>query len=63
MHHFHLHLITDRKSVRGDLLETMEDALGGGVDWMQVREKTARELYETARKVIPRARQQSGAGE
>ena len=62
-HHFQIHLVTDRKSARGDLLGTIEGALGGGVDWVQVREKTgpARELYETARKIIPRA-QQNGVG-
>ncbi len=63
MHRFHIHLITDRKSARGDLLGTVGGALRGGVDWVQVREKTgpARDLYETARKIIPLARR-NGAG-
>lgn len=62
-HRFHIHLITDRKSAGPDLLGTVEAALGGGVDWVQVREKTgpARELYETTRKILPLA-QQNGAG-
>lgn len=63
MHRFQIHLITDRKSARGDLLGTVGGALRGGVDWVQVREKTgpARDLYETALSIIPLARQ-NGAG-
>ena len=63
MRRFQIHLITDRKSARGDLLGTVEAALKGGVDWVQVREKTgpALELYDTARKFIPLAHR-SGAG-
>ena len=63
MHRFQIHLITDRKSARGDLLGTVVGALRGGVDWVQVREKTgpARDLYETARKIILLARE-NGAG-
>ena len=55
---FQIHLITDRKSTRGDLLGAVGSALMGGVDWVQVREKSgsARELYETARAIIPLAR-------
>ena len=63
MHRFQIHLITDRKSARGDLLGTVGGALRGGVDWVQVREKTgpARDLYETALRIIPLARE-NGAG-
>ena len=63
MHRFHIHLITDRKSAGAGLLRTVGAALGGGVDWVQVREKTgpARELYETTRKIMPLARQ-NGVG-
>ncbi|CAN5313821.1 thiamine phosphate synthase [soil metagenome] len=63
VHRFHIHLIADRKSARGDLLGTVGGALRGGVDWVQVREKTgpARDLYETARRIIPLARR-NGAG-
>lgn len=58
-----IHLITDRKSVRDDLFGAIVAALRGGVDWVQLREKTgpALGLYETAERVIPSARQ-SGAG-
>lgn len=54
-HRFQIHLITDRKSVRGDLLGSIRAALRGGVDWVQVREKTgpARELYETGLGIMP----------
>ena len=63
MHRFHIHLITDRKSARADLFGTVGGALRGGVDWVQVREKTgpARDLYETALRIIPLARQ-NGTG-
>lgn len=63
MRRFQIHLITDRKSARSDLPGTVRGALKGGVDWVQVREKTgpALELYETARKIIPLAHR-SGAG-
>ncbi|MDR5694474.1 MAG: thiamine phosphate synthase [Armatimonadota bacterium] len=55
---FHLHLITDRKRARGDLIESVRKALEGGVDWVQVREKTApaAELYEQARQILEIAR-------
>jgi thiamine-phosphate pyrophosphorylase len=60
---FQIHLITDRKSARGDLLRVVETALKGGVDWVQLREKTgpALKLYETARKIIALAHR-NGAG-
>ena len=63
MHRFHIHLITDRKSARADLFGTVGGALRGGVNWVQVREKTgpARDLYETALRIIPLARE-NGAG-
>ncbi|MDP8952407.1 MAG: thiamine phosphate synthase [Actinomycetota bacterium] len=59
MQRFQIHLITDRKRARGDLLRVVEEALSGGVDCVQVREKggPARELYETARKLLPVARE------
>jgi len=38
---FQLHLITDRKRCSGDLPDVVHRALMGGVDWIQVREKTA----------------------
>ena len=38
---FQLHLITDRKRCSGDLADVVHRALRGGVDWIQVREKTA----------------------
>ena len=63
MHRFQIHLITDRKSAGPDLLGTVEAALEGGVDWVQVREKAspARELYETTQKIMPLARR-NGVG-
>jgi len=63
MHRFQIHLITDRKSAGTSLIGTVAAALGSGVDWVQVREKTgpARELYETTQEIMPLARQ-NGAG-
>lgn len=60
---FQIHLITDRKRVRGGLLPAVRAALRGGVDWVQVREKTgpARDLYEAALGILPHARR-AGAG-
>lgn len=60
---FCIHLITDRKTVRGDLIEVVRAALRGGVDRVQIREKDgpARNLYETVLRVIPDA-QGTGAG-
>lgn len=56
--YFSLHLITDRKTVKGDLVPAVKAALKGGVDWLQLREKSrpALELYEIAQAVIPYAR-------
>ncbi len=43
--------------MRGDLIEAVRAALRGGVDRVQVRDKTgpARELYETTLRIIPHA--------
>lgn len=59
----HIHLITDRKRARGDLPGVVRAALRGGVDFVQVREKTgpARNLYETTLEILPHARK-AGAG-
>lgn len=59
MQRFQIHLITDRKRSRGILCHTIEEALLGGVDCVQVREKggPARELYETALKLLPHTRE------
>lgn len=58
---FQLHLVTDRRQARGDPVGAAAAALRGGMDWVQVREKsgTARDLYETALALLPRTR---GAG-
>jgi thiamine-phosphate pyrophosphorylase len=50
---FQLHLITDRKACAGDLLTAVRHAVGHGVDWVQVREKSAPalEVYEMCRRV------------
>ena len=55
---FHLHLITDRKRARGDLIDSVREALAAGVDWVQVREKTApaAELYEEVLQIMEIAR-------
>ncbi len=60
---FQIHLVTNRGSVRGDLLGAIGAALRGGVDWVQVREKTgpALELYEITRRIVPDARK-AGVG-
>lgn len=59
----HIHLITDRKQARGNLPEVVSAALRGGVDFVQVREKTgpARNLYETTLEILPQALK-AGAG-
>lgn len=56
---FQIHLVTDRKRARGNLLRVVGEALLGGVDCVQVREKggPARELYDTALKLLPRTRE------
>lgn len=60
---FQIHLITDRKAAQGDVPVGVRAALRGGVDWVQLREKSgpALELYEVAEAVIPQARR-AGAG-
>ncbi len=59
---FRLHLITDRKRCRGDLLAVVRRGLAGGVDWVQVREKTqpASETYTLARQVQQECRRVGG---
>lgn len=53
-HRFHLHLITDRKRSRDALVPAVRAALRGGVDLVQLREKSApaRKMYEDAREII-----------
>jgi len=60
---FQLHVITDRKRCLGDLADVVHRALAGGVDWVQVREKTAPalETYMLARQLQDACRQ-AGAG-
>jgi thiamine-phosphate diphosphorylase len=60
---FQLHLITDRKRCAGDLLAAVDQAVASGVDWVQVREKTAPavDVYELCRRV-QRACEDTGAG-
>jgi thiamine-phosphate pyrophosphorylase len=61
--HFQLHVITDRKRCVGDLADLVPRALTGGVDWIQVREKTAPalETYALARE-LREACWEAGAG-
>lgn len=61
---FQIHLITDRKSANGaGPVRVARAALRGGVDWVQLRDKTApaRETYHAARAIVPHARR-AGAG-
>ena len=60
---FHIHLVTDRKRTRGDLVPAVRAALRGGVDWVQLRDKTgpARGVFETAGELLPHVRR-AGAG-
>lgn len=62
MPRFHLHLITDR-TARTDLPPAVGAALEGGVDWVQIREKSApaQDLYDMA-VVIGRLCRANGAG-
>ena len=59
---FQILLITERRRVQGSLPRAIEEALLGGVDCVQVREKggPARTLYQTALELLPSARE-SGA--
>lgn len=60
----HIHLITDRKQTKGgDLVPAIRSALLGGVDTVQLREKSgpALGLFETAKTVIPIAREHGAA--
>lgn len=49
-----LYSITDRHSLDGDLLETVERQLRAGVDYLQIREKdlTGRDLLELTRAIL-----------
>jgi thiamine-phosphate pyrophosphorylase len=60
---FQLHVITDRKRCVGDLTDVVHRALTGGVNWVQVREKTAPalETYTLARQ-LQEACGETGAG-
>jgi thiamine-phosphate pyrophosphorylase len=60
---FQLHLITDRRRCTGDLPNAVRRALIGGVDWVQVREKSAPalETYSLAQRVRQACRE-AGAG-
>jgi thiamine-phosphate pyrophosphorylase len=59
---FQLHLITDRKRCAGDVAEAVRRALAGGVDWVQVREKSAPalETYSLAQRVREACREAGG---
>lgn len=54
-----IHLVSDRKQARGDLIQTILSALRGGIDWVQLREKggPALRLYEDALRLTPAARE------
>ncbi len=56
-HGFQIHLVTDRKQARDDLTRAVSAALRGGVDRVQLREKSgpALRLYEDAAVLIPAA--------
>lgn len=58
-----LHLITDSRRCRGDLITAVGRALRSGVDWVQVREKSAPalELYQLVTVLAPLCRE-AGAG-
>ena len=60
---FQLHLITDKKRCAGDLSDAVRRALTGGVDWVQVREKSAPavDTYALARRLHDACRE-AGAG-
>lgn len=52
-----IHLVTDPKRARDSLTRVVRAALRGGVDWVQLREKSgpALKLYEDAVAVLPTA--------
>ena len=58
-----IHLVTDPKRMRGGLARVVRAALHGGVDWVQLREKSgpALKLYEDAMEILPTAAE-LGAG-
>lgn len=62
-HQHQIHLITDPKQARGNLAQVVHPALRGGVDRVQLREKSgpALRLYEEAMEIIPMAHE-LGAG-
>lgn len=62
MPRFHLHLVTDSAATR-NLPHAIAEALQGGVDWIQVREKSlpAQSLYDLACMAGTRCRE-AGAG-
>ena len=49
-----LHLVTDSRLAREDLLRIVEAAANNGVDWVQVRDHTAtaRELFDLSRNIV-----------
>ncbi|MGI9050306.1 MAG: thiamine phosphate synthase [Rubrobacteraceae bacterium] len=57
-HQRQIHLITDPKQTRGNIASVVAAALRGGVDLVQLREKSgpALRLYEGAVGIIPKAR-------
>ncbi len=58
-----IHLITDPKRTRDDLARVVRAALNGGIDRVQLREKSgpALKLYEDAGEILPTAAE-AGAG-
>lgn len=58
-----IHLIADPKQARGGLAQVVLAALRGGINWVQLREKSgpALKLYEDAMEIIPTAAE-LGAG-
>lgn len=58
-----IHLVTDPKRTRDGLARVVRAALRGGVDWVQLREKSgpALKLYEDAIEILPTAAE-AGAG-
>ncbi|MBA2377568.1 MAG: thiamine phosphate synthase [Rubrobacter sp.] len=64
MQNHHIHLITDRKQTKGDESAALHAALRGGVDIIQIREKSAVSalaLFETANEILPVAHEHGAA--